>query len=114
MMRTTAPEMIARFGKSAAKVVKEPEFAYGLPGASGFFPVNNPGFDPLGFTEGKSKDEVFRLREAEITHARVAMLDGQTPFARLGDWPGWLALALSLLLGLRGRSPEVEDAGRKQ
>ena len=74
MMRTTAPEMIARFGKSAAKVVKEPEFAYGLPGASGFFPVNNPGFDPLGFTEGKSKDEVFRLREAEITHARVAML----------------------------------------
>merc|ERR1719171_1044153 len=72
MSRVATPEMVARFGRTAPKVVEE--CAYGLPGASGFFPVNNPGFDPLGFTEGKSKDEVFRLREAEITHCRVAML----------------------------------------
>jgi len=65
------PQMIAR-----SKILKTEaaEFAYGLPGSTGFFPVNNPGFDPLGFTAGKSKDEVYRLREAEITHARVAML----------------------------------------
>merc|ERR1719472_307725 len=49
-----------------ASSLKKEEFAYGLPGASGFV--------PLGFTKDKSKDEVFRLREAEITHCRVAML----------------------------------------
>mmetsp|Transcript_57066 Transcript_57066/g.112644 ORF Transcript_57066/g.112644 Transcript_57066/m.112644 type:complete len:225 (-) Transcript_57066:388-1062(-) len=48
----------------------ESEFAYGLPGA--LAPVGN--FDPLGFTEGKSLDDVKRLREAEVTHGRVAML----------------------------------------
>ena len=65
--------MIARFG---AKTPKESnEFAYGLPGNVGFLPVSgNPNFDPLGFTKGKSKDEVYRLREAELAHSRVAML----------------------------------------
>merc|ERR1719217_403250 len=67
------PNMIARFG---AKTPKESnEFAYGLPGNVGFLPVSgNPNFDPLGFTKGKSKDEVYRLREAELAHSRVAML----------------------------------------
>merc|ERR1719502_296566 len=71
MVRASAPEMVARFGGA-----KKPadEFAYGLPGTMGFAPVNNPGFDPLGFAKDKSQDEVYRLREAEITHARVAML----------------------------------------
>jgi hypothetical protein len=51
------------------------EFLYGLPGTTGFFPTVNPSaVDPLGFTKGKSKDEVFRLREAELAHSRVAML----------------------------------------
>jgi len=58
MARVKAPEMVASFGRSAS----EDRF-YGLPGTAGFFPVNNPGFDPLGFTKGKSKDEVYRLRE---------------------------------------------------
>merc|ERR1719506_1204118 len=31
-------------------------------------------FDPANFLEGKSKLEVMRLREAEITHGRVGML----------------------------------------
>ncbi len=35
----------------------------------------------------------------------VHMLDGETVYARLGDWPGWLALVLvALALGLRPRS----------
>merc|ERR1719164_87854 len=71
--RTNAPSMVASFGRKAAKKAVDEPFDC-LPGAAGFFPVNNPGFDPLGFTAGKSKDEVYRLREAEITHARVAML----------------------------------------
>lgn len=31
-------------------------------------------FDPLNLLEGKSKNEVYRWREAEITHSRVGML----------------------------------------
>merc|ERR1719231_2008820 len=45
-------------------------FAYGLPGS--LDPV--PGFDPAGFCAGKSIEEVKMLREAEVTHGRVAML----------------------------------------
>merc|ERR1719502_698155 len=46
------------------------KFAYGLPGS--LEPV--PFFDPAGFCEGKSVDEIKMLREAEVTHGRVAML----------------------------------------
>ena len=42
----------------------------GLPGA--IAPAGQ--FDPANFLEGASKDEVYRLREAEITHGRVGML----------------------------------------
>ena len=35
-------------------------------------PVGN--FDPLNLLEGKTKEQVYRYREAEITHGRVAML----------------------------------------
>merc|ERR1719163_664910 len=73
MARAEAPSMVVSLRRSAPKASKD-EYLYGLPGTAGFLPVNNPGFDPLGFARGKSKDEVYRLREAEITHARVAML----------------------------------------
>merc|ERR1719152_9079 len=72
MARVAAPEMVAKLGRSAPKSTDE--YLFGLPGTMGFLPVNNPGFDPLGFAKGKSKDEVYTLREAEITHSRVAML----------------------------------------
>lgn len=45
-------------------------FAYGLPGS--LDPV--PAFDPLGFAEGKTLDEMIQFREAEVQHGRVAML----------------------------------------
>ena len=45
-------------------------FCYGLPGA--IAPLGD--FDPLGVLKDKSKAEVFRLREAEIQHGRVAMV----------------------------------------
>jgi hypothetical protein len=44
--------------------------AYGLPGA--LAPVGF--FDPAGFSEGKTVNEVKMLREAEVTHGRVSML----------------------------------------
>ena len=45
-------------------------FAYGLPGADNILGE----FDPLNFLEGKDQLEVYRLREAELAHGRVAML----------------------------------------
>merc|ERR1719454_286770 len=74
--RSSTPEMVASLGRSAPKAspkAAKGEYLYGLPGTGHLYGLTK-GFDPLGFAEGKSKDEVFRLREAEITHARVAML----------------------------------------
>ena len=49
---------------------KASEFAFGLPGGANVLGE----FDPAGFLEGKDKLEVYRLREAELTHGRVSML----------------------------------------
>merc|ERR1719155_284040 len=45
-------------------------FAGGLPGA--LDPMGD--FDPAGFLDGVSLSELKRIREAEVTHGRVAML----------------------------------------
>merc|ERR1719287_397375 len=66
-----SPRMAVAMRKKSAK--KDPladEFAFGLPGGDNI--LGN--FDPAGFLEGKSKGEVYRLREAELTHGRVGML----------------------------------------
>ena len=57
-------------GARGAAAKKEPEFAFGLPGGDNI--LGN--FDPAGFLENKDKLEVYRLREAELTHGRVSML----------------------------------------
>lgn len=46
------------------------EYAKQLPGALPIFGY----FDPLGFTEGTTEDEVKRYREAELKHGRVGTL----------------------------------------
>jgi len=46
------------------------DWAFGLPGSTA--PLGQ--FDPAGFLKNKDEKEVRRLREAEITHSRVAML----------------------------------------
>jgi hypothetical protein len=61
--------------RAAAEVVgddpaKFNAFCYGLPGSTA--PL--PDFDPAGFSKGKSKREVYRLREAELLHGRVGMV----------------------------------------
>ena len=48
----------------------ENKFAWGLPGS--LDPV--PDFDPLGFADGASLDDIKKYREAELQHGRVAML----------------------------------------
>ena len=52
------------------KAATTPKFAYGLPGANNILGE----FDPLNLLDGKSKLEVYKYREAELTHGRVAML----------------------------------------
>jgi apolipoprotein N-acyltransferase len=37
--------------------------------------------------------------------AEVALLGGMTPFARAGDWPGWLALLIAVYAMMRSRRP---------
>ena len=53
------------------KAAKSTEYCYGLPGAIEPIPQ---GFDPANLLEGVSKEEVYRWREAELTHGRVGML----------------------------------------
>merc|ERR1719324_1502879 len=58
----SAVRMVVADGKAA--------FCYGLPGA---IAPTGP-FDPAQILQGKTQSEVYRLREAEITHGRVGML----------------------------------------
>merc|ERR1719152_291459 len=99
------------FGKAAAPKAA-PAFAYGLPGNMG--PAGN--FDPAGFLEGKSELEVFRYREAELTHGRVSMLaalgflvqekfhplftaDGGPAIEQIPKLPPWLWLVMTAGIG---------------
>merc|ERR1719486_1561567 len=53
---------------------KPSKFAYGLPGNYNILGGGELNFDPYGFLSGKSKLEVYRYRECELTHGRVGML----------------------------------------
>ena len=53
-----------------AYYAEDDSFAYGLPGC--IPPMN--AWDPWNFLEGKTQAEVYKYREAELAHGRVAML----------------------------------------
>merc|ERR1719230_652316 len=67
--RTSTFKMAASVGPEK-KAVDESAFCYGLPG--NIAPAGE--FDPANLLDGASKAEVYRWREAEITHGRVGML----------------------------------------
>merc|ERR1719163_325869 len=70
-MVARAPMLNKNNGGVPAMPKPDPKaFAFGLPGADNVLGE----FDPLGFLEGKDQLEVYRLREAELAHGRVAML----------------------------------------
>ena len=57
-------------GPAPGKSASSSEFCFGLPGA--IAPAGE--FDPANLLAGTSKAEVYRWREAELTHGRVGML----------------------------------------
>merc|ERR1711972_395734 len=63
--RAVNVQMVTTVGDDAKS-----EFCFGLPGA--IAPAGE--FDPANLLEGTSKEEVYRWREAELTHGRVGML----------------------------------------
>lgn len=65
-----AGAVVSRASSIHMKATATNDFAFGLPGAENVLGE----FDPLGLLEGKDKLEVYRLREAELAHGRVAML----------------------------------------
>jgi apolipoprotein N-acyltransferase len=62
--------------------------------------------DPLGRIVARAG-----LLTRESLRAEVPLLDGPpTPYARLGDWPGWLAAAgLPVMLAFRSRGAAADD-----
>merc|ERR1740127_30655 len=53
-----------------SQAAKDTDFCYGLPG--NIAPAGD--FDPANLLADRSKGEVYRYREAELTHGRVGML----------------------------------------
>ncbi|KAL3905795.1 MAG: hypothetical protein SGPRY_010789 [Prymnesium sp.] len=89
------------------------DFCYGLPGA--IAPAGQ--FDPANLLADKSKADVYRLREAELTHGRVGMLaaagflvqenfhplfsgDNGPAIQQIPQLPPWLWFVMTLGIGI--------------
>merc|ERR1719392_500807 len=89
------------------------EFCFGLPGA--IAPAGE--FDPANFLADASKEEVYRWREAELTHGRVGMLasagflvqeffhplfsgDNGPAIEQIPQLPPWLWFGMTLGVGI--------------
>merc|ERR1719450_346455 len=96
-----------------ATVASKSDFCYGLPGA--IAPAGE--FDPAQLLDGVSKEEVYRYREAELTHGRVAMLasagflvqeyfhplfsaDNGPAIEQIPQLPPWLWFGMTLGIGI--------------
>lgn len=79
------------------------------PALDGSF-AGDVGFDPLGFS--KDKESMYRMREAEIKHSRLAMLAAAGwPLSEL--WHNGLAKSFGLdsLLQSENRAPSILNGG---
>merc|ERR1712217_49157 len=72
MQNSDVPAVMAVRGRAGAKkkITNDTTFCYGLPGA--MLPIGE--FDPAGLSRGRSQAEMYRFREAELTHGRIGML----------------------------------------
>jgi hypothetical protein len=71
---TTVAKKVTKKPVKKAVRVRPGTFAYGLPGNINVIGGGELNFDPYGFLKGKTKLEVNRYRECELTHGRVGML----------------------------------------
>jgi hypothetical protein len=72
--------------------------------------AGDAGFDPLGFA--KTEDDLMNYREAEVKHARLAMLAAAGwPISELLDKKIAAALGMSPLLDANDRVPSVLNGG---
>ena len=72
--------------------------------------VGDAGFDPLGFAQ--TKEDLMNYREAEIKHARLAMLAAAGwPLSEVFDKKIALALHMSPLLDATDRAPSILNGG---
>jgi Chlorophyll A-B binding protein len=72
--------------------------------------VGDVGFDPLGFA--KSKDDLLNYREAEIKHARLAMLAAAGwPISELFDKKLASVIGLAPVVGADDRAPSLLNGG---
>merc|ERR1719230_917276 len=109
----TAPRAAAVSMVATSNEVAKSEFCYGLPGA--IAPVGE--FDPANLLADQSKDEVYRWREAELTHGRVGMLasagflvqenfhplfsgDNGPAIEQIPQLPPWLWFGMTLGIGI--------------
>ena len=109
----TTKDLASAGAKRANVKAQASDFCYGLPG--NIAPAGD--FDPANFLEGKSKLEVMRFREAEITHGRVGMLaaagflvqenfhplfsaDGGPAIEQIPQLPAWLWFVGTLGVGI--------------
>merc|ERR1719230_2549413 len=109
----TAPRAAAVSMVATSNEVAKSEFCYGLPGA--IAPVGE--FDPANLLADQSKDEVYRWREAELTHGRVGMLasagflvqenfhplfsgDGGPAIEQIPALPPWIWFIMTLGVGI--------------
>lgn len=68
------------------------------------------GFDPLGFA--KTKEDLMNYREAEIKHARLAMLAAAGwPLSELWDWKIAVLFGMPALVDNADRAPSVLNGG---
>ena len=108
-----SPSSVPKRAVVKATVAADTDFCYGLPG--NIAPAGN--FDPANLLEGKSKSEVMRFREAEITHGRVGMLaaagflvqenfhplfsgDGGPAIEQIPQLPPWVWFVMTLGIGI--------------
>ena len=69
-MAASPEEAVDETPEQSAEEAVDEAFCFGLPGA--IAPAGE--FDPAGLLGDRSKAEVYRWRESELTHGRVAML----------------------------------------
>ena len=64
--------------------------------------ATNTGISAFADATGRVRQRIDR-NERGVAVADVPMLQGATPYAVLGDWPGWAALGVIAVVALRAR-----------